>query len=201
MKLYLVRHGQSEGNVRQLWYGSSDLPLTPMGREQARQAGEKLRHIPLPVCYVSPLIRARDTAELVLAGRDGVPTVVEPDLREQHMGLLETKSVPEIRAEDPDYFARLMADWVHICPPEGEPFDTGLVPRVARVLDELVEKGEDCLIVAHNGPLTFALAHLLGLPMEAAQRFYLEQGCFSMVEVERERIHNESHAILRYYNV
>lgn len=200
MKLYLVRHGQSEGNIRQLWYGSSDLPLTPLGREQARRAGEKLRDIPLPVCYVSPLIRARDTAELVLAGRE-VPTVVEPDLREQHMGLLETKSVPELRAEDPAYFARLMADWVHICPPEGEPFDTGLAPRVARVLDELVERDEDCLLVAHNGPLTFALAHLLGLPMEAAQQFYLEQGCFSMVEVDRERIYNGSHAILRYYNV
>lgn len=200
MKLYLVRHGQSEGNVKQLWYGSSDLPLTALGREQARRAGEKLRDIPLSVCYVSPLIRARDTAELALAGR-AVPLVVEPDLREQHMGLLETRSVPQIRAEDPDFFARLMADWVHICPPEGEPFDTGLVPRVARVLNGILEKGEDCLIVAHNGPLTFALAHLLGLPMEAAQRFYLEQGCFSMVEVDQACIHNGSHAILRYYNV
>ena len=36
MKIYLVRHGQSVGNVKNLWYGSTDLPLTDLGREQAR---------------------------------------------------------------------------------------------------------------------------------------------------------------------
>ena len=199
MKIYLVRHGQSEGNVKNLWYGSSDLPLTDLGRHQARQAGEKLREIDLPVCYVSPLIRARHTAELVLEGR-AVPMVVEPDLREQHMGLFEPKSVPEIKAENPAFFRALMADWIHITPPEGEPFDTGLAPRVANVLDSIVEKGEDALIVAHNGPLVFAISHLLGLPIEAAGRFYLKQGCYTMIEIDREHIYNPSHALMRYYN-
>ena len=200
MKIYLVRHGQSEGNLKNLWYGSSDLPLTELGRHQARQAGEKLREIDLPVCYVSPLIRARHTAELVLEGR-AVPMVVEPDLREQHMGLFEPKTVEEIRAEDPDFYRALMADWIHITPPEGEPFDTSLAPRVAKVLDRIVEKGEDCLIVAHNGPLVFAISYLLGLPIEAAGRFYLKQGCFSMIEIDQEAIYNPSHALMRYYNV
>ena len=39
MKLYLIRHGQSEGNVKDLWYGRSDLPLTELGRQQAAQVG------------------------------------------------------------------------------------------------------------------------------------------------------------------
>ena len=124
-----------------------------------------------------------------------------PDLREQHMGLFEPKSVPQIKAEDPDFFRALMADWIHICPPGGEPFDTSLAPRVAKVLDRIVEKGEDCLIVAHNGPLVFAISYLLGLPIEAAGRFYLKQGCFSMIEIDKEGIYNPSHALLRYYNV
>ena len=47
MKLYLIRHGQSEGNVKDLWYGRSDLPLTELGRQQAAQVGQKLRDIPL----------------------------------------------------------------------------------------------------------------------------------------------------------
>lgn len=200
MKIYLVRHGQSEGNLKNLWYGSSDLPLTDLGREQARQAGAKLRDISFAACYASPLIRAHDTAKLVMEGRSE-PIHILPDLREQHMGLLEPKPVPQIQAEDPDFFQALMSDWVHICPPEGEPYDTGLAPRVARVLDELVEKGEDCLIVAHNGPLVFAISYLLGLPIEAAGRFYLKQGCFSMIEIDSEAIYNPSHALLRYYNV
>ena len=116
------------------------------------------------------------------------------------MGLFEPKSVPEIKAEDPAFFRALMADWIHITPPEGEPFDTGLAPRVAKVLDSIVEKGEDALIVAHNGPLVFAISHLLGLPIEAAGRFYLKQGCYTMIEIDREHIYNPSHALMRYYN-
>ena len=200
MKVYLVRHGQSVGNLKNLWYGSSDLPLTDLGREQARQAGEKLRNAAFAACYVSPLSRAHETAKLVMEGRPE-PMHIVPDLREQHMGLFEPKSVPQIQAEDPDFYQALMADWVHITPPEGEPFDTGLAPRVAKVLDDIVAKGEDCLIVAHNGPLVFAISYLLGLPIEAAGRFYLKQGCFSMIEIDREAIYNPSHALLRYYNV
>ncbi len=200
MKIYLVRHGQSEGNLKNLWYGSSDLPLTELGREQARLAGQKLRDVTFSACYASPLSRALDTAKLVMEGRPE-PMHIVPDLREQHMGLFEPKTVEQIRAEDPGFFRALMADWVHLTPPEGEPFDTSLAPRVAKVLDELVEKGEDCLIVAHNGPLVFAITHLLGLPIEAAGRFYLKQGCYSMIEIDREHIYNPSHALMRYYNV
>ena len=200
MKIYLVRHGQSEGNVKNLWYGSTDLPLTELGREQARLAGQKLREASFAACYASPLCRALDTAKLVMEGRTE-PLHIVPDLREQHMGLFEPKTVEQIRAEDPDFYQALMADWVHLTPPEGEPFDTGMAPRVARVLDALVEKGEDCLIVAHNGPLVFAISYLLGLPIEAAGRFYLKQGCFSMIEIDRETIYNPSHALMRYYNV
>ena len=200
MKIYLVRHGQSEGNLRDLWYGSTDLPLTDLGRQQAREAGEKLREVPFAACYVSPLSRARETAELVLAGRD-VPVTIVPDLREQHMGLLETMTVADIRREMPDLYAEMQHDWLHADPPEGESFANSLVPRVAAALDAVVAKGEDCLIVAHNGPLVFAISYLLGLPIEAAGRFYLKQGCFSMIEIDREAIYNPSHALLRYYNV
>ena len=157
---------------------------------QSREAGGKGLNIS----------RALDTAKLVMEGRSE-PMHIVPDLREQHMGLFEPKTVEEIRAEDPDFYRALMGNWEHLTPPEGEPFDTGLAPRVAKVLDELVEKGEDCLIVAHNGPLVFAISYLLGMPIEAAGKFYLKQGCFSMIEIDRENIYNPSHALLRYYNV
>lgn len=198
MKIYLVRHGQSEGNLRDLWYGSTDLPLTDLGREQAREAGEKLREVPFAACYVSPLSRARETAELVLAGRD-VPVTIVPDLREQHMGLLETMTVDDICREMPDLYAEMQHDWLHADPPEGESFANSLAPRVAAALDAIVAKGEDCLIVAHNGPLTFAVAHLLQLPLEVAGRLYLRQGTYTMIELGGE-YYNSAHALLRYFN-
>ena len=54
---------------------------------------------------------------------------------------------------------------------------------MARALDAIVAKGEDCAIFAHNGPLCFAVTYLLGLPMEAAPRFYFHQGCYSLIQL------------------
>ena len=198
MKLYLVRHGQSEGNVKNLWYGVSDLPLTQLGREQARQVGEKLRDIPLAAAYASPLSRALDTARLALADRD-VPLHIVPDLREQDMGELETLSVAEIALLDPDYLSRLRGDWVHIVPKGGEPFDTGLAPRVAAALDAIVARGEDCVLFAHNGPLCYAVTYLLGLPIENCPMFYLTQGCYTLIEIDP-AFWNPKRALLRTYN-
>ena len=62
MKLYLIRHGQSEGNRLQVFHGQFDYPLTAQGRQEALLCGEKLRDIPLTHCYASDLQRARDTA-------------------------------------------------------------------------------------------------------------------------------------------
>ena len=82
MKLYLIRHGQSEGNVLQVFHGQFDYPLTAQGRREALLCGEKLRDVPLTRCYASDLRRARDTAALALRGRD-VPVTLLPALREQ----------------------------------------------------------------------------------------------------------------------
>ncbi len=187
MKIYLIRHGQSEGNLRNLWYGITDLPLTDLGRAQAARVGEKLREVPLAAAYISPLCRAGETADIALRGRDEVRRVVVPDLREQDMGELEPLSVEDIRQRDPEYFAHLMENWVKIAPPGGEPFDTGLIPRVSRALDDILARGEDCAVFAHNGPLCYAMAYLLGLPDEATLRFYLLQGCYSVIRLEEPR--------------
>lgn len=184
MKLYLVRHGQSEGNVRDLWYGRNDLPLTDLGRQQAFQVGEKLKNIHLAAAYISPLQRAAETARIALLGREDIPRVMMPDLMEQDMGELETLSVADIRAQNPEYLAQLLSNWVHTPPTGGEPFDTGVAPRVARALDAIIAKGEDCAIFAHNGPLCFAMTYLLGLPLETAPRFYFRQGCYTMIQLD-----------------
>lgn len=73
MRLYLVRHGQSEGNVAKTFHGHTDYPLTELGREQARQAGEKLKDTAFVRCVASDLSRAWDTALSCVAGRGMIP--------------------------------------------------------------------------------------------------------------------------------
>ena len=90
MYLYLVRHGQSVGNVRQLFYGWSDHPLTDVGRADARAAGKKLKAAAFTRCCASDLSRAMETTRLCLGDRD-IPIEPCPGLREQDMGEFEDR--------------------------------------------------------------------------------------------------------------
>ena len=89
MKLLIIRHGQTDGNVKGLVQGAGlDLPLNETGRTQAAAAAEKLLSLHLPVIYSSTMLRARQTAEIIAAGV-GCPTVAVEGLEEVHFGEAE----------------------------------------------------------------------------------------------------------------
>lgn len=184
MYLYLVRHGQSTGNVRQLFYGVRDYPLTQLGREQARQAADKLREVEFTRCAVSPLSRAWDTAMICTEGRFVVPESC-PALREQDMGELEGLSWGAAEARFGEHIGVLLSDWFHTTPPGGET-PAHMMERVGGCVDELVRRGEDTLVVAHNGSLSLILHHL-GLVGEAEllrPDWSFRHGTYSAVRVD-----------------
>ena len=185
MYLYLVRHGQSVGNVRGVFYGWSDHPLTDLGREQARQAAEALKEVSFARCLSSDMSRAWDTALICAEGR-GVTVEAEPRLREQDMGEMEDMPFEEGFARWGDDFPRMLGDWVNVPPPGGEPV-ARMKERVGAVVDELVDRGEDALIVAHNGSLSLILSHF-GLVKESELMnheygWFFEHGTYSAIEV------------------
>jgi uncharacterized phosphatase len=71
-KLYFARHGESEANFKQLFAGRWDIPLTDLGRLQARQAGSLAKGLKIDCIVSSPLIRAQETAEII-ASEIGYP--------------------------------------------------------------------------------------------------------------------------------
>ena len=91
MLLYLMRHGQTDWNEQGLVQGASDIPMNDTGRGQARQAAEALKDIPFDLVLTSPLSRARETAELVTAGRN-IPIRVSENLKEMSFGIYEGKT-------------------------------------------------------------------------------------------------------------
>ena len=97
--LYLVRHGQTELNVRNILQGWHDSPLTVRGREQAlaTRAAFEARGISFDHAYSSPLGRARCTAELIVG--EGRSIELVDDLREWHLGSLEGTSNREMPAQ------------------------------------------------------------------------------------------------------
>lgn len=100
MKLYLVRHGESEGNAKKLFYGWADYPLTELGREQARTLCGRMQDVEIARCYASTLSRASETAQLVIAGRE-LELETDERLKEQHMGDLEGVPFMDVVAQYP----------------------------------------------------------------------------------------------------
>lgn len=184
MYLYLVRHGQSTGNERQLFFGVNDHPLTKLGREQARQAAEKLREVEFTRCVASPLSRAWDTAMICTEGRFVVPEAC-PAIAEQDMGELEGLTWGAAEARFGDHIGALLTDWFHTPPPGGE--DPALMLlRVGACVDELILRGQDTLVVAHNGSLSLILLHL-GLAKESdmfRREWTFRHGCYSAIRVD-----------------
>ncbi len=157
MMLYLVRHGQSVGNEKRLFFGWSDHPLTELGRAQARQVADKLREVSFTRCCASDLARAWDTACICTEGR-GVTPEPCPGLREQDMGELEDADWERANQVFPR-LPELLDDWYHVPPPGGEAPEN-MARRVGACVDEMVARGEDTLLVAHNGSLSLVARHL-----------------------------------------
>jgi 2,3-bisphosphoglycerate-dependent phosphoglycerate mutase len=86
--LLLVRHGETDWNAEGRLQGHTDRPLSDYGRRQAQQLAEELGGEELEAIYSSDLARARETAEIV-GRRLGLPTVLDPDLREKDWGTWE----------------------------------------------------------------------------------------------------------------
>ena len=69
MKIYLVRHGETDWNQAGRLQGQTDIALNAQGLEQAREAAERLKEVPFEIAFCSPLIRAKRTAETIIGDR------------------------------------------------------------------------------------------------------------------------------------
>jgi len=91
MKLYLVRHGQTDYNIKHAPQGVIDIPLNETGKAQARELGQQIKSIDFDAYYVSPLKRARQTAEIITGGQAQLQ--INELLRERSFGDVEGKIV------------------------------------------------------------------------------------------------------------
>ncbi len=154
-----VRHGQSVANVERWLSGHVDTPLTPLGREQARAAGQELQDVPLARAFTSDLVRAHDTARLVLHGRE-VPLEVTTALRERFLGDWASQRIDALRASGE---MSVMLGW-ETGPPGGES-QAMLARRVLRWLATVDEVEGHTLIVAHGGVIRVLLGLIDGVPL------------------------------------
>ncbi len=160
----LVRHGQTEGNLQQVWHGTMDAPLTETGCKQAEAAGRGVAALqdrfPIDYFYVSPLPRAQSTAAAITAAIELQPTV-DDVLREFGLGDWEGRTFTDL-VETEDLWTHWEQD-PEFAPPNGEsPYSFN--QRVVSAIEELVARheGHTILAVTHGGVIGSALGTFLG---------------------------------------
>lgn len=149
--LYITRHGITDWNQRRKLQGRTDVPLNDEGRKMAKEAAREYSAVHFDVCYCSPLIRARETAEIILEGRD-VPIVFDQRLVEMSFGEFEGL---EKSFEIPDCpINALFNEPQNYRATGGAESLEELSERTGAFLDEIIypqlQKGKDILIVGHG---------------------------------------------------
>lgn len=173
-QVVLVRHGETEWSKDGRHTGSSDIPLTEHGREQARQLRPELEHWNFALVLSSPLQRAVDTCRL--AGySDRVQ--LRPDLVEWDYGSYDGKTSRQIDAERPGWSL-----W-HDGGPGGERADD-VGERVDRVIAEIRGVDGNALLFAHGHVLRVLAARWLGQPPADGRLYALETGALSVLGYE-----------------
>ncbi|MBM4429660.1 MAG: histidine phosphatase family protein [Chloroflexi bacterium] len=183
MRLLLVRHGESLGNVAQRIQGLCDQPLTERGRTQARALAQRLLD-GYEVCaiYTSPLSRARETAEIIAALLD-VTVITDDRLREYDCGVVTGLCYEEVQSQYPEIARRWAEDSWHVPIPGEEGIDT-FQARVLAVMGDIVSQHatKDTVgIVAHGGTLSVYLAGLLEMGLNRRQPWVFDNASLSIV--------------------
>ncbi|GMA34359.1 histidine phosphatase family protein [Demequina litorisediminis] len=153
MQVFLVRHGQTQWNVEGLLQGSSDIPLTALGRRQAESAAAALvgRVGDNPIIVASPLERARHTAH-ALADRLRVDVVVDDRLRERAYGVWEGVTPEERQRRWPDEVALWHAHGDPMLPgfEEHSAVQSRMIAGVEDWTDKAEEQGRTLVAFAHG---------------------------------------------------
>lgn len=182
MRLWLVRHGETEANVAGLYSGHAPTPLTERGIAQAQTLGTLLRNVPVNNVLCSELERARHTTQLILAERE-VPVRNMPELNEMFFGDWEMRHHRDLAREDAENYAVWCNDWQNATPTNGEGFQA-FSQRVERFIAQLADykASQNLLVVSHQGVLSVLIARLLSMPAAAMWHFRVEQGCWSAID-------------------
>ena len=197
MKLLLIRHGESLGNVTRQWQGWLDAPLTGRGREQAQRLAERLqqwsveRSEPLAAVYSSTLARAYQTAS-ILARRCGLPLVLDKRLRERDIGELQGLTWPEIETRYPELAQTIRQRRTVPALPGGET-TFHLAERVCQAVEGIIDQAngrtqaENVAIVTHGGSLNAYFNRLVGRGDDMPFLFRFGNASLSIVEIQEAR--------------
>jgi len=166
MLIYFIRHGETAWNKERRMQGRSDIPLNDYGRKLARITAAALSDIPFELIYTSPLLRAKETAQIMAAGRN-LPVHEDVRLIEMGFGIGEGKTLEEIRSMPETGLYRFLDSPETYLPPEGaESFDE-LYARCQSFIKEVILPAEKTcqamLVICHGALIRGMIHHITGM--------------------------------------
>lgn len=174
--LYIMRHGKTDWNAQGKLQGRTDIPLNDEGRKMAEAAYHECLDIHFDMCYTSPLIRARETADIVLNGRN-IPIIVDERLVEMsyggYEGVADIYNMPDspinVLFDEPERYEST----------EGSESFEELFSRTASFISEVlmpeISKGRDILIVGHGALNSAIICQIKNLSISQFWSSGLEQ--------------------------
>lgn len=170
-QLIIVRHGETEWNIKGIRQGNLDSALTPKGLMQAKALAQRLARENFSALYSSDLGRAVQTA-LEISSLTGHEIITDARLRERHLGIFQGLNADEIKEKYPEEYKlhrTLGPDYVI---PGGESVRQQVARNIA-YLNEIGEKhlGETIVVVTHGGVISGLFRHTFAIPFTAPRRF------------------------------
>ena len=188
LRLFLVRHGETESNRRGLALGRADVPLNDLGRKQASRLAAALANEPLLAVYASPLQRTLDTAKPIAAAHD-LTVSIEPAFIEMDVGEVEGLTFAELRERYP----QLLETWASAQGPQSAmPGGERLLDvqqRATEAVRSLAERhaGGAVCVVTHNFVILSLLADVLAIDLAGFRRLRHAVGAITTLELRSGR--------------
>ena len=179
-KLILIRHGQTDMNKDQLYYGRLDVPINETGKEQAENTRKNLIELEIDYdkIYSSPMKRAYETAEIV--NYKNLEIEKDDELREMDFGIFEGLSYKEIIKKYPEEMEKLKKDWKTYSYVTGEnPF---MLQKRALKFLEKIDKNKNNMVVTHWGIICTLLSFLFSSELEGYWKYQVKNGGIVIIE-------------------
>ena len=169
-KLILIRHGQTEMNAQNLYFGKLNPPLNDLGIEQACMAKEKLSNIAYDCIYSSPLERTRETAEI--CNYLDKEIIYDSRLEEINFGIFEGLTFKEISEQYPNEVKEMEKNWKSFNYITGESLEE-LYQRAVSFLETL-DYTKDNLIISHWGIINCIISYFVSGTLDTYWKFKVD---------------------------
>jgi|KBSSwiStaDraftv2_1062776.scaffolds.fasta_scaffold01080_22 2,3-bisphosphoglycerate-dependent phosphoglycerate mutase len=189
-RLVLLRHGESQWNLENRFTGWVDVPLSPRGIEEAKNAGIKLRSFTFDRAFTSVLERANETLRLVLdtIGQSNIPIEKDKALNERMYGDLQGLNKDETAKKYGEAQVKIWRRSYDVRPPGGESLkDTAerTLPYYEQAIKPYLLKGETILVAAHGNSLRALVMELERLSREQVLELNIPTGAPLLYEIDK----------------